>query len=215
MIPIVPAIIPTSAADVSLLARALSFSPELHLDVVDGVFVPTISWPYQPAGIAKAVKTETDPFTLEVDLMVANPLPAADAWLEAGADMLVFHVETIPLPAFTRFVESTTISVGISALNDTPFPTLEPYLAVADYVQVMGIAKIGAQSQPFDERVIERIKVVKQAYPQLMVSVDGSVNEATIPQLVAAGADRFICGSAIIKADNKAAAYERLTAVAN
>lgn len=215
MIPVVPAIIPKSAEEVRVLAKTLSFSPELHLDVVDGVFVSAVSWPYSPTGNPVEVKSATDIYTLEVDLMVQNPLEAADTWLQAGADMLVFHVETISLDAFTRFAELTNISVGISALNDTSFSVLEPYLAVADYVQLMGIAKIGSQGQPFDTRVLERIALLKERYPLLMVSVDGSVNAETIPGLVKAGADRFICGSAIVHADNPESAHQALSKLAN
>lgn len=212
MIPIVPAIIPTSAAQLKALLPELSFSPEVHVDVVDGVFVPYQSWPYNPVGTPKEVQTFTDRFTLEVDLMVAEPLVAAEAWILAGADMLVFHTEHISPEAFTRFVESTRISVGIAVVNDTTLTDLEPYLVVADYVQLMGIAKVGAQGQPFDERVLERIATLKSRYPRLSISIDGSVNTKTIKTLADAGADRFICGSSIVGADKPFAAYQALQA---
>jgi ribulose-phosphate 3-epimerase len=211
--PIVPAIIPSSLeAAVATLAK-LEFSRELHLDVVDGIFVPHISWPYKPVGEAQLIAIWTDMFTLEVDLMVHNPLEAAADWLAAGADMLVFHVETITVEAFTQFARQSTVSIGIASNNDTPFTELKPYLAAADYVQVMGIATIGAQGQPLDERAFERIKTIRSQYPTLLVSVDGSVNLATIGQLSAAGAQRFICGSAIVGAPDPQLAHQNLLAV--
>jgi ribulose-phosphate 3-epimerase len=210
MIPIVPALIPKSAQQIISTLPGLSFSPEIHIDVVDGKFVPFSSWPYSPEGVPKEVSHTTDRFTLEVDLMVEDPLVAADSWLEAGADMLVFHVETISLEAFKRFVETAKVSVGISALNSTPFAVLKEYATVADYVQLMGIAEIGTQGQPFDESVIERIKEIKNIFPKLPITIDGSVNKNTIARLVAAGADRFICGSAIVGAASPYQAHAEL-----
>jgi ribulose-phosphate 3-epimerase len=215
MIPIVPAIIPKTEEELINIAKAMSFSPELHVDVVDGVFVPFVSWPYQPAGEPAAIKEYTDSYTLEVDLMVVSPVPAARVWREAGADMLVFHTETISLEDFQFAAAVEGCSYGISALNSTDYLLLKPYLQYADYVQVMGIAEIGAQGQSFDERVFERIKTIRADFPYLSITVDGSVNSATISRLVEAGADRFICGSAITKATDPLLAYSELLALAN
>lgn len=215
MIPIVPAIIPKSANHLVGTLSKLTFSPEIHVDVVDGKFVPFTSWPYEPSGKPKEVHKTTDGFTLEVDLMVENPLLASDAWLEAGADMLVFHIETIPLPAFKRFVDSTRISIGICALNDTPLSDLLPYVEVADYIQLMGIAKIGSQGQSFDERVLERIAELKIKFPKHPITIDGSVNKETIAKIAKAGANRFICGSAIVGAPDPYIAHRELSALIN
>lgn len=212
--PIVPAIIPQTAQAVREFCTRMGFSLELHLDVVDGQFVPFTSWPYGPAGYPDEVKSTTDTFTLEVDLMVAEPLPAARTWTAAGADMLVFHVETISLQDLEAFVTAhSDLTIGVSALNDTPYEVLEPYAAVADYVQVMGIAQIGAQGQPFDERALERIAQLKQDFPTRMVSVDGSVNAATLPRLALSKADRFIAGSVLFSATDPAAVHAELTAL--
>ncbi len=213
MIPIVPAIIPTSAAHIKAVLSTLGFSHEIHLDVVDGKFVPFSSWPYVPCGQPKEVSSVTGPFTLEVDLMVENPLLAADQWLLAGADMLVFHAETIDPQAFARFTESVNISVGISLSNNTPLSHLEPYMPYADYIQLMGIAEIGAQGQGFDERVLERLVAIKEQYRNLSVTIDGSVNQKTIATLAKAGADRFICGSAITGAADPERAHSELLAL--
>jgi ribulose-phosphate 3-epimerase len=209
-IPIVPAIIPDSAADVRSRAKQLAFSPEIHIDVVDGKFVPYRSWPYSPPGDPREVKNDTDRFTLEVDLMVADPLFAAEAWLAAGADMLVFHIETLAVEELEAFAKTARVSIGVSALNDTPLEALSPYLACADYVQVMGIAAIGAQGRPFDERALARLARLKAEAPTRLVSVDGGVNRATVKRLVAAGAERLVAGSAIIAAALPEAAAREL-----
>ncbi len=215
MIPIVPAVIPKSASHLVEVASKLSFSPEIHVDVVDGVFVPFTSWPYEPKGEPMEVRRTTDKFTLEVDLMVEKPLTAADAWLEAGADMLVFHVETISLDAFKRFVDSTRISIGICALNDTPLSVFRPYIEIADYIQLMGIAKIGSQGQPFDERVIDRINELRISFPNHPITVDGSINKSTIVRVAKSGASRFICGSAIVGASDPSQAHSELSSLIN
>jgi len=215
MIPIVPAFIPKEESDVKRTLGRLGFSNEIHLDVVDGQFAPQASWPYDPVGSPQSVKACTDPFTLEVDLMVSDPLSAGADWVTAGADMLVFHLETISLENFKNFEAFTHVSVGISAHGETTTAALLEYATYADYIQLMGIYKIGAQGQPFDEAVLDKIKAVKKAFPHKSVTVDGSVNASTIARLCAAGADRFIVGSAITLQDNPEAAHAALSALIN
>lgn len=214
-IPIVPALIPQSQAQVIEIANRLSFAAEFQLDVVDGIFVPPISWPYAPQGEPLAVKSVLDRYTLEVDLMVADPLPAAAEWIIAGADMLVFHIETLSLEQFASFAEKTGVSVAASAHGDTPLQTLIAYAEHADYVQLMGIREIGAQGLPFNEEVLTTIGLLKERFPNKMISIDGSVNAATITRLKAAGADRFVCGSAVTLQPNPEAAYKALAALIN
>lgn len=215
MIPLVPAIIPKSAADLRTKLESVRFSPEVHVDVVDGDFVSAISWPYEPVGAPAAIKDYTDSFTLEVDLMVRQPLQAAEDWLKAGADMLVFHIETLTLSEFRTFVESVKISVGVSASNDTPLDSLYPYLETADYLQLMGIAEIGRQGQAFDERVLDRIESCRHRYPHKPITVDGSVNVKTIPRLKAAKVDRLIVGSAIVGQPDPGVAHYELAKALN
>ena len=214
--PIVPAVIPKSREDVERYAEWLSFSPEFHLDLVDGKFVSTISWPYEPHGEAISVKPLLDVYTLEVDLMVMDPLAVAEAWVQAGADMLVFHVETISLSDFGKFADThDKISVGVSAHGETSLETLKEYCQVADYIQLMGIREIGAQGLPFDETVLEKITHLKEQFPDKPITVDGSVNKDTITRLVTAGADRFVCGSAIVGQSNPATAHRELSELIN
>jgi len=210
LIPIIPAIIPTSHAELEVVLKQLQGIPEIHVDVVDGNFVPTISWPYEPVGEPKSLISLLNRFSLEVDLMVRNPLMAAEAWVSAGADQLVFHVETISVEAFQEYSDRATVSVGVCALMDTPDSVLEPYLAYADYVQVMGIAKIGNQGQPFDDRVFDRILWLRATAPQLPISIDGSVNAMTLPKIIPYELDRYIVGSAIVKQPNPRQAYSEL-----
>lgn len=214
MIPIVPAIIPTSKNDLITQLERLSFAPEVHVDVVDGKFVPKVSWPCEPVGDPVSLKESLDTFTLEVDLMIENPLKAAVDWVTAGADMLVFHAETIDLENFKNFSEFTHITTSIATHGDTTIETLLEYAHYADGIQLMGIKEIGAQGQPFDDSVLEIIKTVKNTYPDKPITVDGSVNAETIERVVQSGADRVIVGSAITLQDEPYAAYEALCALA-
>ncbi|MFM2339857.1 MAG: hypothetical protein RLZZ360_493 [Candidatus Parcubacteria bacterium] len=212
--PIIPAIIPDSAAAVAQFLQSLPGVPELHLDVVDGIFVPFTSWPYTPAGSPHEVLTICEAVSLEVDLMVASPLTAARTWIAAGADMLVFHIETITPEALGQFALETAVTIGVAANSDTPSEQLLPYLEIADYVQVMGIGTIGTQGQSFDERAIERITWLRTQDAALVISIDGSVNAETLPKLLPYGLERYIVGSAISRADEPKRVYATLSALA-
>lgn len=213
--PIVPAVIPRSAEEVKKFAANFAFSKEFHLDVVDGKYIPNSTWPYEPAGEPLSVKSELDEYTLEVDLMVEQPIVAAQEWIAAGADMLVFHVETVSKEALANFAAQTNVSVGISFNGKTSMETFQTYVPSADYVQLMGIYEIGQQGQPLDEAVFEKISYIKQNYPLISITVDGSVNEHTIERLKTAGADRFIVGSAITLHPSPADAYQSLNTLIN
>jgi len=212
--PIIPAIIPSTLSDLRQLVSRLAGLPEIHLDVVDGIFVPFISWPYNSQELPMVAKESLDVFSLEVDLMVSKPLSAAHNWIEAGADQLVFHVETISLASFKDFTDNTNMTVGISSNNDTDFNILKEYLPYADYVQVMGIGAIGTQGQPFDVRALDRIVMIRENFPDLAISIDGSVNAETLPTLASLKLNRYIVGSAIMKHDDPILAYKKFTTMA-
>lgn len=212
---VVPAIIPQSKEAVLQYAKDLSFSRELQLDLVDGEFVSSVCWPYQPMGEPMSVKAALDVYTLEVDLMVAKPLPAAREWVKAGADMLVFHIETLSVEAFQAFSEETHSTLGVSAHGATPLEKLIEYAQHADYIQLMGIYEIGAQGLPFDVATLDKVRELRQIFPDMMISVDGSVNKDTITRLKEAGVDRFVCGSAIVRQADPKQAHRELVALIN
>jgi len=215
MIPIVPALIPASRDDLTAKTKQLGFSAELHLDLVDGVFVEAKAWPFLPADDIKLIKSATEGFTLEVDLMVAEPQRIVADLVEAGADMLVFHIETISPLLLQDIARQFKISIGVALNNDTSLESLLPYMDMVDYIQLMGIASIGKQAQPFDERVIARLEECQRRFPKMMCSVDGSVNKNTIVALVEAGAKRLVVGSAVIGATDPALAHFELNRLVN
>jgi pentose-5-phosphate-3-epimerase len=128
--------------------------------------------------------------------------------------MLVFHIETISPEALQLFAEETAVTIGVAANNDTPNEALLPYLKTTDYVQVMGIAAIGAQGQPFDERAIARILWLRAQDAAMVISIDGSVNETKLPMLTTYHLDRYIVGSAISRALEPKTVYKEFSNLA-
>lgn len=209
--PIVPAIIPQSFADLKAQIAKITHVTEVHVDVVDGVFVPAVSWPYNTDNaIVAAAHDFLAAFSLEVDLMVEDQIGAAVAWLAAGADQLVFHAEVISPVLLEAFRTEHAVTVGISACNSFPLEHLYSYFPFVDYVQVMGIAAIGAQGQAFDESVLTRITQIQTDFPNLPISIDGSMNSVTLPRIMPFHLSRIIVGSAIMGQPDPLAAYRQL-----
>ena len=176
---------------VGLVTEALSF----QLDIMDGKFVPEKTFPFFGE---KIVSINIGVF--ELDLMVKNASDRIPEWVHMGASRLIFHIEADE-DILDNFLEFQDVLKGIErgiAINlDTPLEKLDQMLPYFDFVQFMGIARIGYQGEQFDRRVIDRIKEFKKAYPYSIVSVDGGVNKESAQLLKEAGVDRLVIGSAI------------------
>ncbi len=209
------AIIPRSLAHLEESLATASFAESIQIDVVDGTFDDNISWPYEPAGSALEASALISGRNVEIDLMAQDQEQGAEDWLAAGARRVVCHLEALLQPAAALTLQTLRgkAEAGLALSNDTPLELLHPYLGMIHFVQLMGIRDIGSQGQPFDERVIERIRTLRAQYPSLQISVDGGVNKETIVPLRDAGADRFVVGSAIMGADNPKRAYDELLAL--
>ena len=233
MIEIIPAIMPDSYADlVTKASRVVGIAPLAQIDIMDGVFVDSKSWPYTEGGplkephfLALSKQQEDMPewndLDYEIDLMIAEPEKHIDEWIPLGASRLIFHIESIKdkdaffaheifQPEARKIGNDTVIAIGLALHGDTPLSEIEPYISQIDFVQCMGITKIGFQGEPFDERVLERINTLRVAYPNLIISVDGAVSVATAHDLKSAGASRLVSGSAIFAADDMEAAVASL-----
>ncbi len=208
---IIPAIIPQSLDDLEKTLKATNFSREVQIDLVDGKFVENIGWPYEPTGEAKDVVSFIDEREVEVDLMVQDPLVAAKEWCEVGVKRIIFHLESLSQPEEAiRIARKHAVEVFFSINNDTKLDTLYPYIDQINGVQLMGIAEIGSQGQPFDSRVLDRAVMLHALYPDLVISVDGGVSRETIADLKKVGVQRFVSGSAILKSDNPEQTYKEL-----
>lgn len=211
---IVPAIIPRSLEHLRETVARLPFARSLQIDLVDGRFVPDVSWPYN-GGDPEDARSLLSDREVEMDLMVERPEAAARLWLELGVARIVFHLEAIlNWDEISKLKQDFEFKLGIALNNDTLLEKLYPHIEKIDYVQLMGIKEIGRQGQPFDERVVARAREMKTLYPNMEVSVDGSVNEKTLPLLSAAGVDRFVAGSALLSANAPSEEYSKLLKIA-
>ena len=212
---IVPAVIPKSLEDVFTVAkRVKSFSRELHIDMVDGIFVDNISWPYGSEGMAghpNDIRSLAGMFDIEIDLMIHDPLAEIPRWIDAGAKRLVVHIEScFDVEEAKRLAGSAGVQLGVAASLTSPLDLFLSSLEYAHYAQCMGIRHIGVQGAPFDTSVLTRIDAIKEKFPSMEISIVGSVNAQTISLTSKAGASRFIAGSAILNTVDAEASYKEL-----
>ncbi len=199
---------------VSLTDALRGIAKEIQVDIVDGTYVPLVSWPFteeDPRNALWKLQQFTDDFSIEMDCMVCHPEQYLDIFVALGVKKVIIHVGSTD--AYTDIIAHAYTygyQIGLAFTNDTPLDLLEKYYEDIDYVQLMGIAEVGQQGQPFDIRTLKRVRFLRAKYPDLTIAIDGSVNEHTIPQLYAAGANRFAPGSAIAKTTNPAASYKHL-----
>ncbi len=205
---IIPAIIPQSLEHLqATIERLNGVTEEIQIDIVDGVFVSDIE------SISDALPAE---ISYEFDLMITDPLQELPVVL-AGKQhpkSVVLHIEIFATDADVmraiEMVHAKKSNAIVASLNDTPLERLVVFVPHVDGIQCMGIAEIGRQGNPFDSRVLERVRIIREKYPALSISVDGSVNKETILSLKAAGANRFVVGSAIFNAEDPVRAYVEL-----
>lgn len=223
---IVPAILEeTFSALERRLEDVQGVAHTLQLDVCDGNFVPSITWPYiTPPHDGKsfnydehflAVLTEErempywESFDFELDLMVADPIRLLPDLLRLGPASVVFH-----LPLDEKLVDTLyalrelmpgMVSLGLAVPAQTDSEKIKQIVdeGLISFVQVMGIEKIGFQGQPFSTHAIDTVRTIHTAYPELPISVDGGVNIDTADSLREAGATTLIVGSAFWEAENK------------
>ncbi len=211
---IIPALIPKNKDSLTKDIESLNFAHELQIDIVDGNFVSTISWPYEPAGEPSEIQYILSRHSFEVDMMVSDQITAAETWVNVGARTVIFHVEGVDLSQVKYFAEHhTDVNIAVAINNQTPLQELQEYLSFIDMVQLMGISQIGAQGSAFDERVLDRVTELRSNNPNLLISIDGSMNEHTLKSAKNAGADRFVVGSALLKLEDRYQQYKYLTSL--
>ena len=168
-----------------------------HLDVMDGHFVPNIS--FGPALVA-AVRARTRR-PLDVHLMIDRPDHYAEAFARAGGDTLVFHWESRADPReVIRRVRQLGPGVGVSIKPETPFEAVAPLLPLVDQVMVMSVHP-GFSGQSFLPEALPKLRAARAAIDAdgaaIDLSIDGGVTETTAGPAAAAGATFFVCGNAI------------------
>jgi len=228
MIDIIPAILSKNYDDlknkVSLIRGVV---PVVQIDICDGIFVPSLSWPFYSRADEKdflendldehfkliANEQEGMPFwqdvDFELDLMVSDAVLNFDIYTKLSPKRIIFHLEAVgDLEEFKHFLEGIdvyirdAIQIGLAIDIATPVEKIFPFVNYVDFVQCMGIDKEGFQGQEFDEKVLAKIKKLKEKYEDLIIAVDGGVNFETAEMLANAGAERLVAGSVIFKADD-------------
>ncbi len=172
------------------------FVNTVQIDVMDGEFVPSKDWPYVEGELKKI------DFDFEVDLMVKDPETIIESWIQAGAKRVIIHIESTENIEEVFLKIPSDVEVGIALNTTTPNEQIYPLIEKINFVQFMGIEKIGYQGQGFDERVLGKIRDLREKYSRVIISVDGAVSLETASKLVEAGANRLAVGSAIFKSDD-------------
>lgn len=182
----------------------------LHLDVMDGTFVPNISYGLP---IVSAFRKSTDLF-LDCHLMIDQPEKYISQFAAAGADLITIHVEaTSKIEECIALIQETGCGVGLALNPDTPVDVLDSLSTRCDLILVMSVhAGFGGQS--FIEKSIQRIEQVRQLDGDFIVEVDGGINRSTVGRCAQVGVDWFVAGSAIFGQEDYAAAISELLSLA-
>ncbi len=218
MIEIIPAILPKNYEDLkNKIALVRGAAPLAQIDICDGIFVSSKTWPFESnldKHFHKILNEEEGiPFwediDFELDLMVADAVENFDIYTKLGARRIIFHIEAVGnLTEFKNFLEGMdvymkeAIEIGIAINVKTSPERIFSLVNNVDFVQFMGIEKVGFQGQEFDQKVLENIKMLKEKFPDLVISVDGGINLENAVSLINAGVTRLIISSAIFNTDD-------------
>ncbi len=184
----------------------------LHIDVMDGHFVPNLSF---GPNILEGIRSKSK-MIFDTHLMIANPSDFVEAFIKAGADIITIHIETSDdIYNLYNICKGNKKGFGLAVSPDTPLENLNRYLKIIDILLIMGIQP-GFGGQEFIPKVLERIKemavIKKTSNFNYLISVDGGVSEENATDIALAGADILVAGSAIFgKADRSEAVKSLLS----
>ena len=181
-----------------------------HLDIMDGVFVPNISFGMP---IVSAIKKYAKK-PLDVHLMITNPDAYIEAFKDAGADILTVHIETcVHAHRTIQHIKSLGMKAGITLNPHTPVSAIENIITDIDMVLIMSVNP-GFGGQSFIPQSLEKIKILKKiirdSQSEALIQVDGGINPKNAPKIVAGGADVVVAGNAIFGSNNPSSVIEQL-----
>ena len=183
----------------------------LHLDVMDGHFVPNLTY---GTPIVRAINELTD-LPLDVHLMTSNPEAFVGEFVRAGADLVTFHVETVAKPReVIDQIHEHGAAAGLALNPDTPWSVVEPELEACDLVLVMSV-NAGFGGQSFQPVALEKLRQFRSVNSDIVLQVDGGVNPDTVADCRDAGAELLVVGSAIFNQRPYAGEVERLKNLAS
>ena len=183
----------------------------LHLDIMDGHFVPNISFGFP---VIEAVRRSTH-LPLDVHLMISEPGRYLERFRKAGADLMTIHVEVVEDPRpLLRDIRRLGAVAGLTLNPPTPIEAVEPYLQDCDLVLVMSV-QAGFGGQEFELQAVDRLRRLRAlGRNDLLLSVDGGINDDTIGLCAEAGADMFVTGSALFAHHDYRQAMEEFRSLA-
>ncbi|MBX2974130.1 MAG: ribulose-phosphate 3-epimerase [Flavobacteriales bacterium] len=211
---VAPSLLSADFADLKSAVRLVDESPApwLHLDVMDGVFVPNISFGLP---VIKAIRPLTKK-VFDVHLMIVQPENYVSAFRDAGADTLTVHVEASPhLHRTVQAIKAAGMKAGVAINPHTPVHALEEVLSDIDLVCLMSVNP-GFGGQQFIQRTYQKIDALvelrKRTGSKALIEIDGGVGTGNVQQLVHTGADVLVAGNSVFGAKDPAQAIIDLSA---
>lgn len=195
------------SADFSALGKDIAAVAEagaeiIHLDVMDGQFVPNISF---GAPVISSVRKVTD-VMFDVHLMIEEPVRYLEAFKKAGADIITVHYEACrDVKEALRQIKNMDLKAGLAVSPDTPVSVVEPFISIVDMVLVMSVYP-GFGGQTFIESSLDKVHAVKEMVTkagkeEMWIEVDGGIGAANIRKVRDAGANVLVAGSAVFQGD--------------
>lgn len=190
----------------------------VQVDITDGKFTHNMTWPYlgDTGEYAQLVQEEIGlPFWEDVDyefhLMVEKPETTVLEWIKLGASRIIIQLEsTTEMRAIIDMCKLASVEVGIALKPSTDNELLVPFISDISCIQCMGNDELGRHGAPLNLSVLEKIKTLREKYPEMNIAVDIGVHHDTAKDLVDAGVDTLVAGSAIFDAENSEQAIRDL-----
>ena len=212
MVKIAPSLLSANFACLKQEIDKIEAAEWIHYDVMDGHFVPNISFGYS---ILKDISKVTDKY-LDVHLMISDPFKYVDNFIASNASLIVFHYEAVEeneIDKLIKHIKNNNVDVGIAIKPDTCQDVLKPFLSQLDLVLVMSVEP-GFGGQTFNHSAIEKIsklaKLREENNYHYLIEVDGGINESTAKLCRQAGVDVLVAGSYVVNSDDYTKAIESL-----
>ncbi|GAA4790694.1 ribulose-phosphate 3-epimerase [Corynebacterium canis] len=211
---IAPSILAADFARLGDEIRAVPSADWIHVDIMDGHFVPNLS--FGPSITADVHKVTDKP--LDVHLMIENPQLWVDEYIKAGAAGITFHVEAVDdHVALAKYLREQGVRAGFSL---RPGTAIEPYLKDLEHFDIVLVMSVepGFGGQSFMPDQLEKVRTLRKEIDDrglhTLIEIDGGISAATIGQAAAAGCDAYVAGSAVFGADDPDAAVRELAEIA-